>query len=233
MAFENETTFINGLKTTPDQEAVIDALFNDPDFKKIWDYLKNCQKVIVLEIKPGLRIRGVERFGGYSGGGLKGRLTINPTKPEHVNNPMELADTIIHELIHAVMDLRADCGYTDYPFSRDIHELYEDPNIQGPKTTEKKHVDPRDKGYLDDHYGDSASNPNDEYIDINDHAQRLIIEIIRRLMAQTGKGDETLTFENERKRNPKPDNKGCCAGVFMLLVAAFVLLVIQGIQILG
>ncbi len=227
MAFENETTFIDGLKTTPDQEAVIDALFNDPDFKKIWDYLKNCQKVIVLDIRPGLTIDGVERFGGYSGGGRRGRLIINPTKPEHVNNPMELADTIIHECIHAVMDLRDDCGYTDYPFSRDIHELYNDPNIQGPPTNEKEDADPRDKDYLDNHYGDGASNPDDEYIDINDHAQRLIIRIIRRLMTQTGKGDETLTFENERKRNPKPKNKGCCAGVFLFLIAiAFVVLVL-------
>jgi hypothetical protein len=225
MAFENETTFIDGLKSTPDQEAVIDALFNDPDFKKIWDYLRNCQKVIVLSIRPGLKIGGVERFGGY-GGGRKGRLIINPTKPEHVDNPMELVDTIVHECIHAVMDLRDDCGYTDYPFSREIYDLDQDPNIQGPATNEKKHVDPRDKGYLDDHYGDGASNPDEEYIDINDHAQRLIIRIIRRLMTQTGKGKETLTFENENKRNPKPEKKGCCAGVFFFLIAGIVLLVL-------
>ncbi len=224
MAFENETPFIDGLKTTPDQEVVIDALFNDPDFKKIWDYLKACQKVIVLEIKPGLKIDGVERFGGYSGWGVKGRLTINPTKPEHVNNPMEMADTIIHELIHAVMDLKEDCGDTNYPFDTDIYELYNDPNLQGPKTSEKKHVDPRDKDYLDNHYGDGASDPDNEYIDINDKAQQLIIKIIKRLIRQTGKGGPTTTFENEEKRNPK--KKGCCAGVFVMMGIAIMTIII-------
>ena len=41
---------------------------------------------------PGLKMRGVERFGGYFLGSHT--LEINPTKPEHVANPEELVDTI-------------------------------------------------------------------------------------------------------------------------------------------
>ncbi len=215
MAFENETTFIDGLKTTPDQKKAIEALFNDPDFKKIWDYLKNCQKVIELKSVPGHSLEGSERFGSYGSNMPKGELIVNPTKPEHVDNPMEMVDTIIHECIHAVMDLRADCGDTNYPFSKDIIDLEQDPNIQGPKTSTKKDVDPRDKGHMDKHYGDGASNPTDEYMDINDHAQRLIIKIIKRLMKRTGVGKKTLTFNNEEKRNPK--KKGGCFKILVML----------------
>ncbi|HPF10562.1 MAG TPA: hypothetical protein PKW08_01555 [Flavobacteriaceae bacterium] len=226
MAFENETSFIDGLKTTPDQKTAIEALFNDPDFKRIWDYLKNCSKVIVLRIVPGYKIDGVERFGGYTAG-RKGDFCINPTKPEHRNNPMEMVDTIIHECIHAVMDLRADCGEQNFPFGNDVTDLRHDPTIQGTRTRHKNRTDPRDKGHLDDHYGDSASAPNDEYIDINDKAQQLIIRIIRRLRQQTGVGDETLTFENERKRNPPPPpgNKGCFGVLVALSLLCALLLV--------
>ncbi|NND63667.1 MAG: hypothetical protein HKN48_10815 [Flavobacteriaceae bacterium] len=215
MAFTNETDFINGLKTTPDQTKAIEALFNDPDFKKIWNYLKNCQKVIELKSVPGYKIRGIERFGGYSAG-RKGELVINPAKQEHRDNPMEMVDTIIHECIHAVLDVQKDCGDVNYPFSKEITEIYEDSNIQGRKTSTKSRVDPRDKDYLDKHYGDSASSPSTEYIDINDKAQQLIIKIIKRLMAQTKVGKKTLTFENEEKRNPK--KKGGCAKVILTLI---------------
>lgn len=218
MAFENESTFIDGLKGTPDQKKAIEALFDDPDFKKIWEYLRNCQKKIILEIRPGLKIRGKERFGGYSAG-RNGRLIINPSKAEHQNNPMELVDTLVHECIHAVMDLRADCGDTNYPFSKDIVDIDEDTNIKGTPTSTKKDVDPRDKDHMDKHYGDGASNPSEEYIDINDHAQRLIIKIIERLMKKTKVGKKTLTFENEEKRNPpKKGGKGCLL-VFMFIGA--------------
>ncbi len=219
MAFTNETAFINGLKTTPDQTKAIEALFNDPDFLKIWNYLKNCQKVIELKSIPGYKIRGKERFGGYTAG-RKGTFVVNPTKPEHRDNPMEMVDTIIHECIHAVLDVQKDCGDTNYPFSKEITEVYEDPNIKGTPTTSKKHVDPRDKDHMDKHYGDSASSPNDEYIDINDKAQQLIIKIIRRLMKQTKVGKKTLTFENEEKRNPPSKPGGC-----ILVLATLVLLI--------
>ncbi len=209
MAFTNEAAFIDGLKSTPDQKKAIEALFEDPDFKKIWNYLKNCAKVIELKSVPGHKPDGVERFGSYRSG-RKGTLTINPTKQEHIDNPMEMVDTIIHECIHAVIDLQKDCGDTNYPFGKGVTEIYEDSNIKGTKTNKKKHVDPRDKDYMDKHYGDGASNPNEEYIDINDEAQRLIIKIIERLMKKTGVGKKTLTFENEEKRKPKkPPGKGC------------------------
>ena len=138
-----------------------------------------------------------------------------------------MVDTIIHECIHAVMDLRADCGEQNFPFGNDVTDLRHDPTIQGTRTRHKNRTDPRDKGHLDDHYGDSASAPNDEYIDINDKAQQLIIRIIRRLRQQTGVGDETLTFENERKRNPPPPpgNKGCFGVLVALSLLCALLLV--------
>lgn len=204
MAFIGEKKFIDGLKAYPKNKKAITALFEDPDFKKIWNYLKNCKKKIELRIRPGLNFGGPERFGMYLGS-RKGNsvLFINPTKKECKENSMELVDTIIHECIHAVLDLREKCGDKGYPFSNDIIELFEDPNIKGEKEKEKKKVDPKDKKYLDKHYGDSASNPKEEYIDINDKAQQLIIKIILRLIKKTGEGKKTLVFQNEEKRKGK------------------------------
>jgi hypothetical protein len=90
------------------------VLFGDATFLALWDYLKSCTATptsdlgpLSLKVTPGLKIRGVERFGGYSP--LLRTLEINPTKPEHKANPAELVDTIVHELIHAVDDLASDC----------------------------------------------------------------------------------------------------------------------------
>jgi hypothetical protein len=204
MAYIGEKKFIDSLKAEPKNKKAITALFEDADFKKIWNYLRNCKRKIELRIRPGLNFGGPERFGMYLGG-RKGNavLFINPTKKECKTNPMELIDTIIHECIHAVLDFREVCGDKDYPFSKDITELFEDSNIKGEKEKEKKKIDPKDKKYLDEHYGDSASNPKEEYIDINDKAQRLIIKIILKLIKKTGVGKKTLVFKNEEKRKSK------------------------------
>lgn len=229
MAFENEDAFKKGLKTNADQTAVIDALFQDADFLKLWNYLKNCKVKIKLKIKPGLKIGGVERFGGYVPGTKT--LIINPTKKEHADNPQELVDTLTHELTHAVMDLKKECGNKDYPFNADVFDAYHDPVLKkagiDKKGTKKKNYekDDKTKKHWEDHYGDSASNPKEEYIDINDAAQRWIIELIKRLIKATGKGKKTITFENEEKRKEKKkESQKSSSGSFNTIREHYVLI---------
>ena len=55
--------------------------------------------------------------------------------------------------------------------------------------------------YLADSYGPSASNPEQDYIDINAGAQRLIVKVVRDLIARAGVGRETLVFRNLERRS--------------------------------
>ncbi len=110
----SEAAFRAGLGSTPQQAAAIDALFSDASFMALWSYLRACTATpaqdlgpLALLVTPHLMISGVERFGGYFG--LTRTLNINPTKPEHVANPQELVDTIVHETIHAVFALQSAC----------------------------------------------------------------------------------------------------------------------------
>lgn len=202
--FEGEDKFKNDLKTgpdaTPDQAAVIDELFKDPDFLKIWNYLKNCGETIKLAVGR-VTIAGKERFGGYDK--VKQQVTINPHKKEHQDNPQELADTIIHELIHAVLELRDKCGETDYPFDPSVTDLWHDSKT-GNQSLEKDKHKGDDKKYMDENYGDSASAPTTEYSDQNLEAQKLIAKIIKRLIQKTGKGKPTLTSKNVEKLTGSP-----------------------------
>ena len=110
-----ESQFRTQLGSTGEQRVAIDTLFADPTFSALMTYLRTCTATpqqdvlgdLRLKVTPGLRIGGAERFGGYNP--LTRTLEINPTKREHVSNPTELVDTIVHELIHAVDDLQPAC----------------------------------------------------------------------------------------------------------------------------
>ena len=144
---------------------------------------------------------GVERFGSYSPFGRE--LTINPHKKEHQDNPQELVDTIVHELIHAVLDLRDKCGERGYPFDPKVVDLPHNSKAGNQSREKKKHTGD-DKNYMDKNYGDSASAPATEYIDENLEAQKLIDKIIKRLIKKTGKGKPTLTSKNVEKLTAPP-----------------------------
>ena len=60
--------------------------------KSKFDVLFMPSVVDVIDGKP------VERFRKYE----DNKITINFNKEEHVSNPLELVDTLIHELVHAL-----------------------------------------------------------------------------------------------------------------------------------
>jgi hypothetical protein len=185
------------LGATQDQKSAMNALFGDAAFLKLWKYLLNCPATpkrdlgpLALKVTPGLKIGGAERFGGYFGGALE----INPTKPEHQSNPAELVDTVVHELIHAVDDLQAACkaaGTGDAPLAgaatmKPLQDRERSRSVGTPKADQ-----------LEQDFGPGASNPCEEFIDINAAAQQIVVQVIRRNISVTGVGKPTVTFVNE------------------------------------
>jgi hypothetical protein len=195
--------FRKNLGSTPDQTAGIDALFKNATFLALWDYLKACPAKpkadlgpLKLKVTPGLKIGGKERYGGYSP--LTKTLEINPSKPEHKSNPTELVDTIVHELIHAVSDLEPECkkaGAKDAPLAGGA-------TVHPPKRADV--ATPAEEKKLMEDLGPGASNPCEEFIDINKAAQQMIIEILRNNIKVAKVGTPTITFVNEiLRRDPK------------------------------
>jgi len=205
--FLTPNKFRRNLGTTPQQRTVISILFANKTFRDLWNYLNACTATptqdlgpLRLKVTPGLTIRGVERFGGYNL--ITKTLEINPTKAEHVSNPTELIDTIIHEMIHAVDDLQSQCiasgspsaplkgGATIFPPTR--------ASVAG-TTSEAKLI--RD-------LGPGASNPCGDFLDINAVAQQMIVQVLNENIQVSGIGRPTLTFVNViLRRNPTAINE--------------------------
>lgn len=190
-----EGDFRTQLGSTGEQRVAIDALFANPTFAALMSYLRSCTATpkqdvgpLRLKVTPGLKAGGTERFGGYNP--VTRTLEINPTKREHVSNPSELVDTIVHELIHAVDDLQPDCvaagsgpaplaggGTAHAPSRADVAGTPEEARLMQEQ-------------------GPGASDPCGEFIDINDAAQRMIVSVIQNDIAVSGVGRPTLTFVN-------------------------------------
>ncbi|MGA9365509.1 MAG: DUF4157 domain-containing protein [Bacteroidota bacterium] len=195
--------FRKNLGATPDQKTAIDALFANKTFLSLWEYLKKCTATpkkdlgpLVLEVTPGLKLEGVERFGGYSPGTRT--LKINPTKPEHKSNPTELVDTITHEIIHAIDDLQNACVKAGSP----APPLGGAATASPPSRAEVAGKPEEEK--LMTELGPGASNPCEEFLDINKTAQQMIIGILRENIKVSKVGRPTVTFVNEILRlNPK------------------------------
>jgi outer membrane protein OmpA-like peptidoglycan-associated protein len=198
--------FRKQLGSTPDQKTAIDALYANAEFSALWDYMKDCPLTpkkdlgpLNLKVTPGLQSGAVERYGGYSPGSRT--LEINPTKPEHKDNPAELVDTITHELIHAVSDLEAGCvtaGAKASPLAK----------AGAGTATAPSRADlagkPKDIERLTKEQGPGASDPCGEFLDINAAAQHMIVSIIESNIQVAKVGRPTLVFVNEILRsNPK------------------------------
>jgi uncharacterized protein RhaS with RHS repeats len=183
-----ENDFFDKLGRTEDQKKAIAALRKDAEFKKLWDYLRRCEVNIKLKVEPGLTTRGVERFGGYS---QKNGFRINPTKKEHTANPIDLIDTIVHEAIHASQDCVLRDKKTVCPLGKEVLDSSTDPKLKALLDDLRKDnplITPELKKYLEENYGDSASNPKAEFIDINKHAQKFIDNVLGRVKKESKVG---------------------------------------------
>ena len=192
--------YLAALGKTPEQKRVLATLAEHPDFLRIVSYLEGYPGglPISLRAQPGLEINGVERFGAYR----ERVLTINPTIAPHKENPQELVDTVVHELIHAVLDVPRAPGF---PFGPEVKDSLHDPKLRGYSSSSLRRgtVPPQIRSYLKQQYGPSASNPTRDFSDLNAGGQRLIVKLIRDNMQRTGQGAETLVFQNARAREAR------------------------------
>ncbi|HBP22493.1 MAG TPA: hypothetical protein DEA08_32530 [Planctomycetes bacterium] len=190
--------FLGRLARTPGQRKAIAALRTHPDFLRIEAYLRSYPGGLPLQLRvvPGLVAHGVERYGTYS----QGTLTINPTIAEHRNNPQELVDTLLHELIHALLALPRAEGF---PLGPEVLDSSHDPHLRGAvgSPLRRSRIPLAVVRYLEQHYGPSASNPSEDFTDINGGAQRMIVKVIRDLLARSQVGRETLVFRNLERRS--------------------------------
>lgn len=159
------------LRTTPLSTA-LDALRRYfPDFNVVF------KRLVDVDSKTG---RKVERFGGWDGQ----IITINPQKGKE--NPLEIVDTLAHEVVHALCDTIPDLKNLILPPG--AYDLNTDPTLP-PERNKMKHFlksfvglsdanqpDPR-QIYLAQNYGPSHSDPENEFIDINVQAQMWVARI--------------------------------------------------------
>lgn len=192
--------FLDDLARTPEQRVALEALRRTPDFVRIRAYVDGYPGGLPLRLRvvPGLRSGGVERFGTYS----HGTLSINPTIAAHRENVQELLDTLVHELVHALLDLPRG---PRFPLAPDVLDAAHDPQLEQVEALpiRKSRVPPELARYLDQDYGPSASDPERDYSDINAGAQRLIVKVIKDTLRRTGLGRETIVFESVRARGER------------------------------
>lgn len=186
--------FQRDLGSTDAQRLAVDTLFVRPGFDALWTWMGGCAATpaqdlgpLELRVTPGLTSGGIVRFGGYHP--VTRTLEINPTKPEHVDNPAELVDTVFHELIHAAHDLDGACraaGSTPAPLSGAATST-----LPG-----RAAVSPIAEAVFNVMQGPGASDPCGEFIDINAAAQRMVVDAVQSNVQLTGTGRPTLTFVN-------------------------------------
>lgn len=91
---EEEIFFLRLTANNERQRVVINKLRRHPRFIELWTYARSRtdMKLVVDRLLPA--------FGMAEG---NTRLILNPMHPQSVENPMELADTLIHETLHVVL----------------------------------------------------------------------------------------------------------------------------------
>jgi hypothetical protein len=192
--------FLDRLGSTPAQARAIVALRQNPDFLRVEAYLRAYPDGLPLRLRvvPGLLAHGVERFGTYS----QGTLTINPTIKGHRRNPQELVDTLVHELIHALLALPRAEGF---PLGKNVLDSSHDEHLRGivGSPLRRSQIPPNVIRYLEAHYGPSASNPREDFTDLNSDAQELLVKVIRDVLQRSKAGRATLIFRNVEARRAR------------------------------
>lgn len=195
----SEAEFKEALATNRQRTKVVEALFVDPEFAPMWRYLVDCPTnhprglgPVALETFSELDRDGLPYFGTWS---MSDRsLMINPDHPANDDNPQELVDTVVHEVIHAIHGIEYECTQKGAPPSP--LGAADDAN---PPSLKKVRGTPADAELLKT-VGPSARGGCHDYLDINAEAQALIGRVVMRNIQATGVGRPTLTFVNLKIR---------------------------------
>lgn len=209
----------------PDHAAVVGTLFSHAKFIPLATFLKNCPGgTIEFEVKRIHQVvngKEVDLFGGFTLNlGGPSEMTVNPKRPEHASNPIEVVDTVVHEFIHAILGLQATCESASNPFplGAGILDVHHDPEL-GPLFAEAaaKGVNPTNRKvvanlsaagiktlsggnlleYFDRNYGPSASRPETHYVDMNRKGLEFVTSIMTDIRSTHPTiGKETVAFDN-------------------------------------
>ncbi|MBL8893245.1 MAG: DUF4157 domain-containing protein [Rhizobiales bacterium] len=204
--------FRRRLGRTDEQKKAIDALFENAEFMEYWNWLGACGgKGALGPIK--LRVRrtwedGVERFGVFKHDSRT--LIVNPWKSEAVENPLELVDSVVHELLHAIhwAHVNGKCPDKKPPMEEIEYKRREEPEKKG-KNNDKDMEPPdltdvmRSDTEIDllERQGPSASDPCGDFIDIRENPQLAINRIVSDVGERTGNEGSTRTRVNDILRN--------------------------------
>lgn len=207
--------FQRRLGRTPEHRTVIDALFGHPTFRKLWDWIGKCEGERAdhgpIKLRVGRTFSdGVQTFGEFNQ--TRGILTINPMFREAGvrvarKNPQELADTVVHELIHAASwalrtgkcpGQREPLPQTENLVDEKDRRLIE-PEQEGLKPTERLSLGEELDRF--ERLGPSASDPCNYFLDIEAGPQAEIVEITDDIRQETGIGGPTRTRVNQILRN--------------------------------
>jgi hypothetical protein len=202
-----------------DHATVITELFSSPSFIPLVNYLNACPAGTidfdVRRITQRVRGRDVDLFGGFSPGSPSSMI-VNPHRREHATNPLEMVDTIVHEFLHAILDLNTTCtsAANPFPLPAAVLDAPRDPELSplvaagatsldraavasasnaGTTTTSGQNL----LEYFDKNYGPSASRPETHYVDLNRQGLTLVTSIISSIRAAHPTiGQETVSFDN-------------------------------------
>ena len=203
--------------TSADHKKVIEELFKHPKFIPLVDYVRKCPAgTIDFQVKRLQQLVNgslVDLFGGFSGSDL----TVNPQRSEHATNPLEMVDTIVHELLHAILDKNSVCtsAANPFPLAADIQDRASDPELQALQAGSSSDIFNRTTAaglsaagsttqsgtdlleYFDANYGPSASGPETHYVDLNKAGLKLVVSIISDIRKKfPAIGKETVSFDN-------------------------------------
>jgi hypothetical protein len=216
-------------KISDNHRIVISDLFSDAAFIPLVNYLNGCPSgTIDFDVKRITELvngKQVDLFGGFNPAppGSPSTMTVNPFRTEQAVNPLEMVDTIVHEFLHAILDLDSTCtsAANPFPLASGIADVFHDPELvplidavrnahmSFSKVTERSTVASfaasgitTQSGqnlleYFDSHYGPSASRPETHYIDLNRSGLSLVTSIISRIKQKHPDiGKETVSFDN-------------------------------------
>ncbi|MEM6532093.1 MAG: hypothetical protein AAF654_05685 [Myxococcota bacterium] len=202
-----------------DHRRAIEALQSDEAFAELWNWFEEFPggNPIVMTNVPGLdRGDGTEVFGLYVWDEMA--VAINSTHPDHIENPMELVDTVVHELIHAALDVAEHAeaqGLTvpDLPLPDGVYDWFRDPWLATDQRPDYfSEVATESRAFVDASYRQGLSNPG-EYLDINPGAEAYIRGIIGRLIDKTGIGSPTHIFNERLPPVPPRDRSSMSSGL--------------------
>ncbi len=203
---------ILGPQVSDDERKILDALRKNPLFEELLHYIGTCGPTFELIVDPklsgeiggkSLSVPGETRPVGRD----VVQIIINPAfKYPGKANPAEIANTILHELIHAALIASYDrkCKIKcPLDKSATANDIYHDPKLRDldGKLIVKFPVLIGDlpsysqdlQGHLRDRYGREPIYPDLMISDINNGSKDLIDGAIGEIIGQAGVGGPTLT----------------------------------------